>query len=92
MKKYLYIAIAAATLASCSQDEVMEVAEKEAITFGNVFVGKSTRAAEDPSYSNKDNVIKSFQLFGTVNNVNIYKDVTVSNTNYSDADKNYGYG
>lgn len=92
MKKYLYIAIAAATLASCSQDEVMEVAEKEAITFGNVFVGKSTRAAEDPSYSNKDNVIKSFQLFGTVNNVNIYNDVTVSNTNYSDADKNYGYG
>ena len=69
MKKYLYIAIAAATLASCSQDEVMEVAEKEAITFGNVFVGKSTRAAEDPGYSGTAD-LTSFQVWGAINAAN----------------------
>jgi hypothetical protein len=91
MKKYLYIAIAAATLASCSQDEVMDVAEKEAITFGNAFVGNSTRAI-DPSYSNANNKIQSFQLFGTVNNVNIYNDVKVENKKSVDSNEEAGYG
>lgn len=89
MKKYLYIAIAAATLASCSQDEVMEVAEKEAITFGNVFVGKSTRAA-DPSYSS--NTIQSFKLFGTMKDINIYNEVLVENKTAADANDDAGYG
>lgn len=89
MKKYLYIAIAAATLASCSQDEVMDVAEKEAISFGNVYVGKSTRAV-DPSYSS--NTIKSFRLFGTVNNVNIYNNVLVENKKSADSNEEAGYG
>ena len=89
MKKYLYIAIAAATLASCSQDEVMEVAEKQAIQFGNTFVGNSTRAV-DPSYSS--NTIQSFQLFGTVNNVSIYNNVKVENKTGENSTTAAGYG
>ena len=65
MKKYLYIAIAAATLASCSQDEVMEVAEKQAIQFGNTFVENATRAT-DPSFNNDDRKVTAFQVWGNV--------------------------
>ena len=88
MKKYLYIAIAAATLASCSQDEVMEMSQ-EAIVFSNAFVGNSSRAAaKDNSYgSNTDNgntALTSFQVWGSVKStgttpvdVEVFKDVTV---------------
>ena len=65
MKK-LFIAIAAlAAMTSCSQDEVMEVAQKQAISFGNAFVGNSTRAANDPSYGTS-NSLKAFNVWGTV--------------------------
>lgn len=63
MKKYLYIAIAAATLASCSQDEVMDVAEKEAIAFSEGFINNSTRAV-DPSKTNSN--LTQFNVWGTV--------------------------
>ena len=69
MKK-LFIAIAAlAAMTSCSQDEVMEVAEKQAISFGSAFVGNVTRAttAADPSYSTS-NALTSFNVWGTVTN------------------------
>ena len=49
MKKFLFLAIAATAFASCSQDEVMEVAQKQAISFGEAFVGNATRSI-DPSY------------------------------------------
>ena len=88
MKKFLFLAIAAAAMTSCSQDEVMEVAEKQAIQFGNTFVGNSTRAV-DPSYSS--NTIQSFQLFGTVNNVSIYNDVTVENKTAENSATEAGY-
>ena len=65
MKKYLFIALAAATLASCSQDEVMEVAEKQAISFGNTFVENATRAT-DPSYNNDDKKVTAFKVWGNV--------------------------
>lgn len=65
MKK-LFIAIAAlAAMTSCSQDEVMEVAEKQAISFGNAFVGNSTRAAIDNTYSGNTELTK-FNVYGTV--------------------------
>ena len=67
----------------------MEVAEKEAITFGNVFVGMSTRAA-DPSYSS--NTIQSFKLFGTMKDINIYNEVLVENKTAADANDDAGYG
>ena len=52
-------------MTSCSQDEVMEVAEKQAISFGNAFVGNVTRAATDKTYSNT-NLINTFKVYGTV--------------------------
>ena len=65
MKK-LFIAIAAlAAMTSCSQDEIMEVAQKQAISFGNAFVGNVTRAAADKTYSNT-NLINTFKVYGTV--------------------------
>ena len=75
MKKYLYIAIAAATLASCSQDEVMDVAETEAIAFGGGYVEKSTRAVDNVSKTNS--TLESFILHGTVTNKVGDSDVTV---------------
>ena len=69
MKKFLFLAIAAAAMTSCSQDEVMEVAEKQAISFGNVFVGKSTRAAADNTYGAKK-LIEKFNVYGTVTGTN----------------------
>lgn len=91
MKKYLYIALAAAALTSCSSDDTLDVVQGEAITFGNAFVGNSTRAI-DPSYSNAANKIQSFQLFGTVNNVNIYNDVKVENKKAANSNEEAGYG
>lgn len=92
MKKYLYIAIAAATLASCSQDDTLDAIQGEAIQFGNVFVGKSTRAAEatDPSYSTttgKGVALTAFKVYGTVGGVNIFDgdNVTKGTAAYGDA-------
>ena len=48
MKKYLFISIAAtAMLASCTNDEIVEVAPQgNAIAFSNAFVDKATRATD----------------------------------------------
>lgn len=63
MKK-LFIAIAAlAAMTSCSQDEVMEVAQKEAIAFNNGFINNATRAI-DPSVTNT--TVSQFNVWGTV--------------------------
>lgn len=82
MKKYLYIAIAAATLASCSQDEVMEAVQKEAINFGSPFIENSTRAAAaDPTYSGTGE-LTAFQVWGAVTGtqgaVEVFEDVNVT--------------
>lgn len=46
MKKGLWmLGLAAAAMTSCTQSEVLEVAENRAIGFDDVFVGKATRAA-----------------------------------------------
>ena len=51
MKKYLFIGIAAtAMLASCTNDEIVEMAPQKAISF-STFVNNSTRTAVDPSYT-----------------------------------------
>lgn len=87
MKKYLYIALAAAALTSCSQDETLDI-QKEAIAFGDAFVDNSTRAATDPSYGTHK-AIGQFSVWGTVNNtsgnpVSLYKGATVTNPNKDD--------
>lgn len=77
MKKYLYIALAAAALTSCSSDETLDVVQKEAIAFGDAFVENATRAATDPSYGT-NKAIESFTVYGTVEGVNIFNGVTVT--------------
>lgn len=60
MKKYLFIGIAAtAMLASCTNDEIVEVAPQKAIGFES-FINKSTRAAADVTTAN----LKAFELYG----------------------------
>lgn len=94
MKKFLFLAIAAAAMTSCSQDETLEVAQKQAISFGTSFVDKSTRAATDPSYVMNTNDIEQVDVWGTVtaaptgsSPVLIYNstDVTKGSAAYGDA-------
>ena len=90
MKKFFIMAIAAAAITSCSQDEVMEVAQKEAITFKDAFVENTTRAAIDDSYTNAKGNLASFQVWGTTKDnttaaaVNIFNGVVVSATKGTD--------
>ena len=49
MKKLFMIGLAAtAMLASCSNDETMEMAQQKAIGFSNAFVNNGTRSIVDP--------------------------------------------
>lgn len=64
MKKTLFAALALAFVASCSNEEVVEMAQKEAIGFDNAFVNNSTRSVSDPSIT-ADN-LKDFALYGFV--------------------------
>lgn len=77
MKKYLYIALAAAALTSCSSDDTLDVIQGEEIKFGNAFIDNSTRAASatDPSYSTttgKGVALTAFNVYGAVGGVNIF--------------------
>ena len=67
-------------MVSCSNDDVVSIAPRKAITFGNVFIENSTRAAE---FHTKDN-LGEFFVYGTVtgsgNTVNLYKGATVTKT------------
>lgn len=66
MKKTLFAALALAFVASCSNEEVVEMAQKEAIGFDNAFINNSTRSVYDPSYaSNK--MFNDFKVYGFVN-------------------------
>ena len=64
MKKTLFAALALAFVASCSNEEVVEMAQKEAIGFDNAFVNNSTRSVNDPSITT--NNIANFAVFGFV--------------------------
>ena len=64
MKKTLFAAFALTLMAGCSSEEILEVAQKEAITFDNAFVDKATRAIDD-SYNNNGN-FTSFEVYGTI--------------------------
>ena len=93
MKKYLYIALAAAALTSCSSDDTLDVVQGEQISFSNAYVGNSTRATDDTYGPNK--LVEKFNVYGTVTGtagtVNIFNgnDVTkpTTITNAYDATK-----
>lgn len=60
MKKIIFALAALATLASCSNDEVIEI-DRKAISFGETFVDNATRA----DYSSGV-VVNKFKVYGTV--------------------------
>lgn len=79
MKKSLFmLGVAVAALASCTQSEVLDIAESNVIKFDNAFVGKPTRAVTAPELNNtKINDIyvfadKSGLVFDT-NNWHVYR-------------------
>lgn len=76
MKKTLFAALALVSMASCSNEEVLEVAQKEAIGFENAFVNNSTRSVYDPSYSSTQNegqgMFNNFKVFGFVNGAALF--------------------
>ena len=81
MKKIFFAMMATAALASCSQDEVMDI-NQEAIGFGDAFVDNAARAI-DPSYST--NKVTEFYVWGQLkgnagNSVQLYKNAKVYST------------
>lgn len=61
MKKSLFVlGVAVAALASCTQNEVLDIAESNAIKF-DAFVGKTTKAVAEVGNDN----IKAFHVYGT---------------------------
>ena len=87
MKKYLFLAVAAtAMMASCSNDEVVEMASQQgkAIAFENAFVNNSTRAALVAGY-NSTTLPADIDVYGSLNNGTsttwIFDDVTLTKEN-----------
>ena len=70
MKKYLFIGIAAtAMLASCTNDEIVEVAPQgNAIAFSNAFVDKATRATDVTEVS--EIIVNGWRTKGTTTEQN----------------------
>ena len=81
MKKTLFAALALVAMASCSNEEVIEMAQKEAIAFNNAFVNNSTRSAVDPSITeNGTNPLTDFAVYAYVENNELFNDLTVNKT------------
>lgn len=67
----------AAMLASCSQDETVEMAQNtRAISFNNAFVDNATRSVVDPSFKKED--LGNFAVYGFTQNGQIFDGVTVT--------------
>lgn len=83
MKKIFLTILVVASMVSCSNDDVVSIASRKAITFGNVFIENSTRAAAE-DFHTTDKLDKFF-VYGTVtgslgsgNIVNLYKGAEVT--------------
>lgn len=78
MKKIFLMGLAtAAMLASCSQDETVEMAQNtRAISFSNAFVDNATRSVVDPSF--ELSTLGNFAVYGFTQNGQIFDGVTVS--------------
>lgn len=74
MKKSLFMmSVAVAALSSCTQSEVLNVADNNVIKFENAYVGKATRAATVLDNSN----FGSFYVYGYDGTQNIFENVNV---------------
>ena len=72
MKKLFMIGLAAtAMLASCSNDETVEMAQSKAIGFSNAFVNNGTRSIVDPSFTTK--TLGNFAVYGFTQAGQIFK-------------------
>lgn len=72
MKKLFMIGLAAtAMLASCSNDETVEMAQSKAIGFSNAFVNNGTRSIVDPSFTTK--TLEDFAVYGFTQAGQIFK-------------------
>ena len=80
MKKTLFAALALVAMASCSNEEVLEMAQKEAIAFNNAFVNNATRSVVDPTMT-KDNFHPAFKVNAYVEGATLLNGTTVTNTN-----------
>ena len=77
MKKLFMIGLAAtAMLASCSNDETVEMAQQKAIGFSNAFVNNGTRSIVDPSFTT--NTLEDFAVYGFTQAGQIFNGTTVS--------------
>lgn len=77
MKKLFMIGLAAtAMLASCSNDETVEMAQSKAIGFSNAFVNNGTRSIVDPSFTTE--TLKDFAVYGFTQAGQIFYGTTVS--------------
>lgn len=78
MKKIFLMGLAtAAMLASCSQDETVEMAQNtRAISFSNAFVDNATRSVVDPSF--KKETLGNFAVYGFTQNGQIFYGEEVS--------------
>ena len=77
MKKIFLIGLtAAAMLASCSNDETVEMAQQKAIGFSNAFVNNGTRSVVDPSFTTTS--LNDFAVYGFTQNGQIFDGVKVS--------------
>lgn len=72
MKKLFMIGLAAtAMLASCSNDETVEMAQSKAIGFSNAFVNNGTRSIVDPSFTAE--TLEDFAVYGFTQAGQIFK-------------------
>lgn len=79
MKKIFLIGLtAAAMLASCSNDETVEMAQQKAIGFSNAFVNNGTRSVHDPSFTTL--TLKDFAVYGFTQSGQIFNGEKVSGT------------
>lgn len=77
MKKIFLIGLtAAAMLASCSNDETVEMAQQKAISFSNAFVNNGTRSVHDPSFTTL--TLKDFAVYGFTQKGQIFTGEKVS--------------
>lgn len=79
MKKIFLIGLtAAAMMASCSNDETVEMAQQKAISFSNAFVNNGTRSVHDPSFTTL--TLKDFAVYGFTQKGQIFNGEKVSGT------------
>lgn len=77
MKKIFLIGLtAAAMMASCSNDETVEMAQQKAISFSNAFVNNGTRSIVDPSFTTTS--LNDFAVYGFTQKGQIFNGEKVS--------------